>query len=461
MVDRLLLGGLFALITIVATENMAVATVMPLVETDLGDLWLYGWVFSAFQLGTLVGIVAGGHQADRTSPAVPLAAGLVVFCAGLVVAGAAGSMPVLVAGRALQGFGAGVVPTVAYVCVGRGFPAERRPMVFAVLSTAWVLPSLVAPLVASAVGRAFGWRWVFLGLIPVAVVAGLVAMWAVAPLRPRVPSPDSDPGSASRTGASGLWPVAVLVVGSAVFLTGLGVVDPLLATVMVAAGVTVAVLAFARLTPAGTLSLRPRLPAAVGLRGMLTFSFFAFDAFVSLALTSVRGTSTLYAGLVYASGALTWTVGSWLQARLMSTWGAARLVRLGSVVLIGSLAVYAAGLWSAVPVWTWFLGSMLAGFGMGTAYSPLSVVTLGEAAVGGEGAASTALQLSDVLGVALGTGVAGAFVAFGERLVATNAPALLAVAGMCMAVLALVVAGAGRLVQATAPEAAAERSSPS
>ena len=63
----------------------------------------------------------------------------------------------------------------------------------------------------------------------------------------------------------------------------------------------------------------------------------------------------------------------------MSTWGAARLVRLGSVVLIGSLAVYAAGLWSAVPVWTWILGSMLAGFGMGTAYSPLSVVTLGEA----------------------------------------------------------------------------------
>lgn len=62
-------SGSSSLVTVVATEAMAVATVMPVVEDDLGDLFLYGWVFSAFQLGTLVGIVVGA--APPTTPTRP------------------------------------------------------------------------------------------------------------------------------------------------------------------------------------------------------------------------------------------------------------------------------------------------------------------------------------------------------------------------------------------------------
>jgi hypothetical protein len=53
----------------------------------------------------------------------------------------------------------------------------------------------------------------------------------------------------------------------------------------------------------------------------------------------------------------------------------------------------------------------IAGAGIGTAYSPLSVTTLGLAAAGEEGRATSALQLCDVLGQALGIGVAGSIVA--------------------------------------------------
>jgi hypothetical protein len=53
----------------------------------------------------------------------------------------------------------------------------------------------------------------------------------------------------------------------------------------------------------------------------------------------------------------------------------------------------------------------IAGAGIGTAYAPLSVTTLDRAAAGEEGRATSALQLCDVLGQALGTGVAGAIVA--------------------------------------------------
>jgi MFS family permease len=98
--------GLVMTITFVATEALAVVTVMPAVAEDLGGLRLYGWVFSAFMLGSLIGIVWAGRAADRAGPARPYIGGLVLFGAGLTVAGLAPSMPVLVLGRALQGLGA-------------------------------------------------------------------------------------------------------------------------------------------------------------------------------------------------------------------------------------------------------------------------------------------------------------------------------------------------------------------
>ncbi len=62
--------------------------------------------------------------------------------AGLAVAGTAGSMPVLVVGRVVQGFGGGAVPATAYAAIGRAYPSHVRPTMFAILSTAWVVPGL-------------------------------------------------------------------------------------------------------------------------------------------------------------------------------------------------------------------------------------------------------------------------------------------------------------------------------
>ncbi|HEX4254920.1 MAG TPA: hypothetical protein VH089_07530, partial [Streptosporangiaceae bacterium] len=57
--------GLVLAVTLVAFEALAVATVLPVVSRDLGDLRLYGWVFSAFMLSSLIGIVVAGTLADR------------------------------------------------------------------------------------------------------------------------------------------------------------------------------------------------------------------------------------------------------------------------------------------------------------------------------------------------------------------------------------------------------------
>jgi MFS family permease len=149
---RALTVGLLVMVTLVASEALAVATVLPLVARDLDGLSLYGWVISAFFLGTLVGLVVGGEEVDRRGPATPFVVALVLFAAGLLIAGLAPAMWVVVAGRALQGLGAGAIPAISYASIGREIPDQLRPRVFALLSRrrgscpgssglAWRLPS--------------------------------------------------------------------------------------------------------------------------------------------------------------------------------------------------------------------------------------------------------------------------------------------------------------------------------
>jgi MFS family permease len=148
---------------------------------------------------------------------------------------------------------------------------------------------------------------------------------------------------------------------------------------------------------------------------MATFAFFAVDAYISLALVAWRGTTPAEAGLALTAATVSWTAGSWVQARSVVRQGAARFVGVGLATTVVGIGATALVLVPAVPVLWAVPAFAIAGFGMGLSYSPLSLVVLAEAAPGTEGAATAGLQLSDTLGTALGTGVAGAIVAAGAR----------------------------------------------
>jgi MFS family permease len=420
---RPLTVGLAATITFVAAEALAVVTVMPLVARDLHGLGLYGFVFSSFLLGTMVGIVAAGRAADRRGPAVPYVCGLVLFGAGLTVAGLAPSMPVLIAGRTLQGLGAGAVPAVAYVAIGRSLPDGLRAKMMAVLSTAWVAPGLAGPAISAEIARLFGWRWVFLGLLPFIALTGPLALPALIRLG-RAPEPavgghrlidgvgvaaaaglllvgltlalgsPSDNGAAGRT-TSG-WTVAA-------------------GCLMIAAGCTLGFAVLRRLMPAGTMSARYGLPATILSRGLLTFCFFGADAFVTLTITILRHRSPVVAGLAVTGATLAWTAGAWIQARLNATWEGRRLVRIGLAIILTGIAGLSAVLSSAVAVAVGIAAWTVAGLGMGMAYSPTTLFMLREAPPGREGWASASLNLADVLGAATGIGIGGAAISAAVR----------------------------------------------
>ncbi|MTA88125.1 MAG: MFS transporter [Actinobacteria bacterium] len=397
---RLLTSGLVLIVTLVAFESMSVATVMPVVEADLGDLALYGWVFSAFFLGTLVGVVIAGTAADRMRPAIPFAAGLVIFALGLVAGGMAPTMIVLVLGRFLQGVGAGAMPATSYVCIGRTYPLEQRPQMFALISSAWMLPSVIGPVIAAWIAETVGWRWVFLGLLPLTAVIGIVAVIGVK----SVPAPDEPSGERNVLNA------VLVAAGAGLLLVGLGSRSLIVFIPVTLIGAVVMVRPFMRLTPVGTLRARSGLPATVAVRGLLNFGFYAADAFVPFAITTVRGMSPIYGGLAMTTASLTWTISSWLQTRWIRTRGATILVVAGLAIIGLGTAGMVTVLIPAIPGWVGLLAWGVAGFGMGLAFSPLAHVAMELADKGKEGKATTALQLSDTLGAALGIGVAGVLV---------------------------------------------------
>lgn len=427
--------GLVLTVSMTAFEALAVATALPAVVQDLGGLHLYGWAFSGFMLANLLGISVAGGAADRRGVRLPFIAGSLLFTGGLLCAGAATSMLAVVASRVAQGLGAGALSAVAYVVIARGYEPEARPHMMALLSSAWVVPGLIGPAIAGVIAEQWHWRWVFLALAPLTAVAAALVVPGLRQLRPAEPAAGENAAPAA----------LVLAAAAGVVLAAPQIETRAIALAGAAAGTLVALAALRRLLPAGTLVARPGLPATIATIGLLSAAFFGAEAFLPLTLNTLRGQSVMVAGLALTAATLTWTAGAWVQARLAQRYSRRSLILAGLWIMLAGLAGLVAVLDPAVPVAAAIGSWAVAGLGIGIAYSTTAVVVLEAAPKGGEGAASAALQLANVLGAAVGTGLGGALVAVATEAQRSTAAALFAVDVFVLLIAALSIAAARRV----------------
>ncbi|GAA2091554.1 MFS transporter [Kitasatospora saccharophila] len=413
---RALTLGIVSVVLLLAFEATAVNTAMPTAAQQLDGIGLYAFAFSAYFTTTLLAMVVSGQWCDRSGPLAPLFSGIAVFAAGLVTAGTAVNMWMFVAGRAVQGLGGGLVIVALYVVVGRAFPERLRPAVFAAFSAAWVLPSILGPVISGAVTQHLGWRWVFLA-VPVLVLLPLAVM---GPALRR--SEKSQPPS--RAGAYD-WrrtrDAAMVALGAALLQYAGQRLDRW-APLPAVAGLALLGPAVLRLLPRGTLRAVRGLPTVILLRGIAAGAFFASELFIPLMMQTQRGLSVTMAGLTLAPGGLSWAFGSWLQGRPGAERHRGALIRIGFVgtaVAVGGAALV---LFPAVPVWVTAAFWAVGGAGMGLAIASISVLMMKLSKPEETGGNSAALQLSDALGNVLLTGLAGVlFAALGGG--AVGAPA--------------------------------------
>jgi MFS family permease len=388
--------------TLVAFEGIAVATVMPVVGRDLDGLGIYAWSFGAYVAASLLGMVAAGTWCDRYGPRRSILAGSWVFGVGAALAGFAPTMAVLIGARIIQGLGGGALIVALYVLIARAYDEDLRPRAFSVLSAAWVLPSLIGPLLAGWLAESVSWRWAF-WLVPVVMVIPLLALRGVLRAHEGRVEVVVHPGRviAACGGAVGLLCLQVALLRPA----GL----PLWAAFLIAGGgVVLLVPAARRLLPPGALVLARGLPATVVMRGILAGCFFSAEAFLPLALVSERGVPITWAGLILAVASAGWLIGSFVQSRLPGGQDRSSTVVFGTILVALGLGTVPLCLVSSFPVWICVFSWLVGALGMGLSFPSINVQAMRLSPVSQQGINSSALQISDAILSSLALAIVGA-----------------------------------------------------
>jgi MFS family permease len=395
--------GMVSLVFLAAFEALAVTTIMPSVSADLhGRAW-FSAAFSATLAASVVGMVAGGLWSDRSGPRLPLLASVAVFAGGLLLAGLAPGIELFVAARFLQGLGGGAMTVALYVVVARIYAPIDHPRIFGAFAAAWVIPSMVGPSVAGVVQEAFGWRWVFLGVVALAVASTGMLLPALRGLVDAGPR-SGEPSSVATRGRLAL---SVVVAAAVVGLdlagrasTGIGFAAAVVALVVV-------LLAVRPLLPAGTLVVRRGLPSVVALRGAIAATFFASEIYLPYLLQEHYDVPPWLSGATLTVGALGWAGASQVQARLGARFDHHAALRIGAALLLAGIAGELVA--TALQVTPILIGAawVLAGAGMGLMFPRISAVVLAASDERDQGRNSAAMSISDAVGGATAISLTG------------------------------------------------------
>ncbi|BBK43551.1 MFS transporter [Allostella vacuolata] len=401
--------ALAAGVTLHAVNIFVAATIMPSVVAEIGGLAYYAWNSTLFIVGSIIGSALASELLARHGVRGAYRLATAAFAAGTLVAALAPAMPVLLAGRGIQGLGGGMLFALSYALIRLVLPQHLWPRAIALVSGTWGVAALSGPFVGGIFAEIGEWRLAFWAV--------LAATAAFALLCARVlPSPAATPAAA----APPRFPIRrlALLAGAALAISGASVIPSLWVN---AAGLVVALAllhwmtglerhAAVRLLPSD--ALRPATPlGAVYLTMALTTVGTNVIVFVPLLLQTLHGLTPLGAGYLTVLQALGWTAGSLLS----SGSGPDRVARgmaLGPAVMALGLAMLAWRMPIAShgdPAQVALLGALLATVGIGVGFSWPHLLTrvMTVAADGERSLASSSISTVQLVSSAFASALAG------------------------------------------------------
>ena len=153
-----------------AFNAFLVATVLPTAVKDLGGAHLLSWATSLYLILSILSGTSTALVIHRIGARWMFILSALAFLAGTLVAGFAPSMPMLLAGRALQGVAAGYIEAGCYVLIPRLFPSRLIPRVFGVEAIAWALAAFGGPALAGYLAEVWSWRASLLSAVPLVLI---------------------------------------------------------------------------------------------------------------------------------------------------------------------------------------------------------------------------------------------------------------------------------------------------
>ena len=396
-----------------AMSQTVVATTLPLMVADLGGFERYTQVATSYMVAATIAYPIVGRLSDLYGRKRFLVGGMAVFVVGSALVAASASMTQVVAFRAVQGIGGGILMTCCYIAIADLFAAEQRGRFHGLIGAAFGVAFVAGPILGGFVAERLSWAWAFI-LIALAGIPVLILTARVYPAHRRVsdpPKPDV-PGmvvlvlalvplllAVSQAGADQNWDSPYLVVPLVFGLAMTGVF------------VVIETRASAPIMPLGLYADRV-VGMAVILTLLTSLGLYASVLFLPLFFQVVLGVSATASGNLLAPMLLGMVAGGIVVGRILAradpdyrrpTLACAGLMTVGTVLL--------STMSDATSLVACEIYIVLAGVGFGGSVATLSLAVQNSVPFALVGTATSALQFFRSLGGMLGLAVLGAVMA--------------------------------------------------
>lgn len=400
----LMLGGG---VTLYAVESYIMATIAPSIVRDIGGLPLLSWVTTLYVAAAVLGSISVAMRPRGMGLRIAYVFGAVLFGAGSLVCAAAPVMEVVLVGRTIQGYGAGILAALAYAFVRFAFPEPLWPKASTLYAAIWGVATLLGPSAGGLFADGSNWRHAFIVLVPLGVLMAVLAPW----LLPKA-TDDRAEGRIPFV-QIGLLIGAVLLVSIAGTLEQTGGKAALVALAVIAIALMLVIerQGRTRLLPTGAVTLNKPV-ARVYLTMFTLLIVLTSDIYIPYFLQALHGVTPLISGYLTALVALGWTFAAFFSGNLKGP-AAIKAIIAGCVIEALSTAALAlllarenqtAEILILAPA---AFAMLMMGFGVGLGWAHLVTKVLQLVQNSEQDKASAAISTVQSLGSAFGAAIAG------------------------------------------------------
>jgi MFS family permease len=377
------------------------ATALPSAVQELGGIEVISWATTLYLVFAIVGGAAAALIKRRLGSRVALIGLVSVFLVGTLIAASAGSMPQVLVGRAVQGFGEGVVAALCFALIPELFPSRLVPKVFGMQAVVWAVAAFGGPAGAGALTELISWRAAFLINVPLVLIFGIMVLLVV-------------PASQRIVGSSGFPGLRLSAIGAGTMLVAIAAIVPPTSATLLLLGAAIALVAAVwmdrrsteRLMPPDAFSLKTAVGSGLWLFLLMPIAGAATAVYLVLLLQQLWGYGPTLAAALGAVMAIGWSCSSVTVANVRKRATRRILIRTGPVLLaLGLSAVLFALEASQLPILIAGQFAIGMGFGISNGYIMLTIM---EASTDAERDRTSALlPTTQSAGNALGAALAG------------------------------------------------------
>ena len=390
-------------IALYSFNEFFLSTALPTTVAEIGGAEFMSWAYSVFLVLSIIGGMVAARIYRSWDARTVLLASAGLFVLGTTVTVLAPDMAWIIAGRAVQGIGLGVVVAVCYILIPELIPRELLPKIFGVEAAVWAFAAFAGPLIAGLVTEHVSWRAAFAINVPMAAVFIVLVMRAM-PKRSVGQATTADPVPLLRLGLTATGIVLVLLAGTIGTEWGLPVV--LVAGLCLLAAVRIDRRAQLPILPVGAFGIRSALGAGLWVVLLMPFTEAAAAVYLVFGLQELWGFGATFAGAVGALLAVGWSLTAVLVAMVDSRTMRIRLAVGGPVLLAAGMVVTTFGI-ADHRLEAVMAGHLLMGVGFGINWGPICQLLMEFGSPEDRARTSAMLPTLQAAGFALGAAIFG------------------------------------------------------